>query len=78
MSGFLIFFSKDRKVEMWIFFYGLTAGAFIEIIGTKISGYQNFENPDILGIPYWLLVAWGYGFVLMKRIGLILKNNSPW
>lgn len=75
---FLILSGKDRKIELQVLVYGMIAGFAIETIGTQISGYQNFMNPDILGIPYWLIVVWGYGFVLMKRISLIIATGSPW
>ncbi|MBI3589268.1 MAG: hypothetical protein HY093_02545 [Candidatus Liptonbacteria bacterium] len=78
LSLVVIFLGKDRKTETWIFIYGLIAGFIVETIGTEVSGYQKFTQPDLLGIPYWLVVSWGYGFVLMKRIGFIIKNNSPW
>ncbi len=74
----LIISGRDRKIELLIWVYGMIAGFAIETIGTQVSGYQNFTNPDILGIPYWLVVAWGYGFILMKRISLILATGSPW
>ncbi len=74
----IVFFGKDRKVESWIFMYGVIAGFIIETIGTHISGYQSFTLPQIWGIPYWLVITWGYGFILMKRIGLIIAFGSPW
>lgn len=75
---FLVLSGRDRKVELWILVYGMVAGLAIETIGTQTSGYQSFTNPDILGIPYWLIVTWGYGFILMKRISLIIATGSPW
>jgi hypothetical protein len=74
----LICFGKERKAEFLIFVYGSFVGFIIETIGTQISGYQSFTQPDTLGIPYWLVVSWGFGFLLMKRIGLIIATNSPW
>lgn len=74
----LVLIGKDRKVELRILVYGMIVGFAIETIGTQISGYQSFMNPDIFGIPYWLIVVWGYGFVLMKRISLIIATGSPW
>ncbi len=68
----------DKKIEFYILFYGLIAGFIIETIGTQVSGYQSFTQPDVLGIPYWLVVSWGYGFILMKRISLIITTGSPW
>lgn len=68
----LIYLHKD-KTEFVIFAYGILIGAIIETIGTQISGYQSFTKPDFDGIPMWLPVVWGYGFVAMKRIGFTLK-----
>lgn len=69
----LIYLHKD-KTEFLIFAYGIVIGALVEIIGTQVSGYQSFVNPDFGGIPMWLPLAWGYGFVAMKRVGFILKS----
>ena len=78
ITAALVTRGKDKKTELWVFSYGITAGFIIETIGTQISGYQSFTKPQILGIPYWLLVAWGYGFILMKRLSLIIGTGSAW
>ncbi|MBI2610216.1 hypothetical protein HYW53_03545 [Candidatus Giovannonibacteria bacterium] len=69
----LIFWHKD-KTEFIIFVYGIIIGLIVEVIGTQVSGYQSFTNPNLWGIPFWLPIAWGYGFIAMKRIGFVLKN----
>lgn len=69
----LIYFHGD-KTEFVIFAYGILIGAIVEVIGTQVSGYQSFAKPDLGGIPLWLPIAWGYGFVAMKRIGSALKT----
>jgi hypothetical protein len=74
----IIYFGKDKKTEFLIFIYGSFVGFIIETIGTQISGYQSFTQPDVFGIPYWLVVSWGFGFLLMKRVGLIIATGSPW
>ncbi len=71
-------FGRDTETELKIFVYGMAAGFVIEVLGTQISGYQKFLNPDIGGIPLWLLAAWGYAFVMMKRVSLIIATGSPW
>ena len=63
ISIVVIWLGKDRKTEILIFLYGLIAGFIIETLGTSISGYQQFAQPDVWGIPYWLIVSWGYGFI---------------
>jgi len=74
LSVTLISLHKN-KTELIIFAYGIVIGLFVEVLGTKVSGYESFGQPDFLGIPVWLPVAWGYGFVAMKRIGAILDSS---
>lgn len=69
---------KDPKTEIYILGYGMLAGFVIETIGTSVAGYQSFAQPDFFGIPYWLLLAWGYAPVLLKRLALIIATGSPW
>ena len=73
ISVSLILYHRDSS-EFIIFGYGIAIGLIVEILGTQKSGYQSFTNPDIFGIPVWLPIAWGYGFVAMKRIGLLLRH----
>jgi hypothetical protein len=73
MSVGLIYLHKDKD-EIIIFAYGVAVGLFVEVTGTKVGGYQSFTQPDFMGIPFWLLFAWGYGFVAMKRVGFAIKN----
>lgn len=69
-----VFLIKYNKGEFIILLYGIGIGLLIEILGTYVIHYQSFANPDILGIPLWLPVAWGYAFVLMGRIAKILSK----
>ncbi len=78
LTSLVIWYGKDRRTESLIFLYGIAAGFVVETLGTQVSGYQSFTLPQVLGIPYWLLVSWGYGFILMKRIGLIIGTGGPW
>ena len=55
---------------------GFLVGLIVEIPGTSISGYQSFAHPDFLGIPMWLPIAWAYGLMMMKRIGVILHEYN--
>ncbi len=77
-AGGLILGGRDTRVEARVFVYGVAMGFVIETFGTQLAGYQKFLNPDVGGIPLWLVVAWGYAFVAMKRISLIITKDSPW
>ena len=78
LTALFIWFGKDRKTEFLIAIYGLVVGYIVEVTGTRISGYQSFSLPQFMGIPYWLPVSWSFGFILMKRIGLIIGTGSAW
>lgn len=78
VTALVVLLGKDKKTESYIFIYGLVAGSIIEVLGTSVSKYQSFTNPQFYGIPFWLPVTWGYGFILMKRVSLIIAKNSPW
>lgn len=70
----LIYFHKD-KTELFIFIYGILIGAIVEVIGTQISRYQSFSTHEFFGIPLWVPIVWGYGFVAMKRVGFVLQER---
>lgn len=55
---------------------GVLIGLLVEIIGTSVAGYQSFTNPDFLGIPVWLPIAWAYGLMAMKRIGVVVYKSQ--
>ena len=66
----LILITKYYPGDVHALVIGFILGLIVEIPGTFISGYQSFTNPDFLGIPMWLPIAWAYGFMFMKRIGV--------
>lgn len=67
---------KYQRGDLSALFYGFIIGLIVETIGTSVSHYQSFANPDFLGIPMWLPIVWAYGFMLMKRIGVIIYNTK--
>ena len=72
--SFLIFLMKDHKNEKYLFIVGILVGSFIEI-GLRVLGYQQtWTEASLLGVPYWLPIAWGLGFVLITRFGIHLRR----
>jgi len=65
---------KYQRGDLFALCYGFIIGLLVETVGASVSRYQSFANPDFLGIPMWLPVVWAYGFVLMKRIGVIIYD----
>lgn len=64
--------TKFKEIKLYIL--GLLLGTIIELYMGKISRNQYWENTLILDIPLWLPLAWGYGFVVIYKLGKILAK----
>lgn len=60
---------RREKGELLLFFVGLGTGLIIEVGLGMIARTQHWEYASLFGVPYWLPLIWGYGFVIMRRIG---------
>lgn len=70
----LLFYWNSRVGERWLFFLGVIIGLIIEV-GFRYLGYQQvWTDASLMGVPYWLPVAWGIGFVLITRLGIWIRN----
>lgn len=70
----LLFLRQSRIGERYLYLVGLILGAFIEV-GFRFLGYQQvWTNASFFGVPFWLPIAWGIGFVLITRIGIYIRN----
>lgn len=71
---FLIFVLKEHRNEKYLFITGILVGSFIEI-GLRILGYQQtWTDASLFGVPYWLPIAWGLGFVVITRVGIHFRK----
>jgi len=67
---------KYYKGEWKLFLVGLILGFVFEALGGLINRTQYWENASLLGIPIWLPIFWGYGFIFIYRLGkLIIKTK---
>lgn len=64
---------KYEKREIFIFLLGAIVGLAIEISSVFV-GFERFSQPLILGIPLWMPLTWGYGFVVIKRVSIAIQN----
>lgn len=72
--SFLIFVMRHHQNEQRLFITGILTGCVIEI-GLRQLGYQQtWTEASLFGIPYWLPIAWGLGFVLITRFGVHLRG----
>jgi uncharacterized membrane protein len=71
---FIMFLVREHKHEPLLFFIGLVVGAIVEI-GLRVFGYQQvWAQASLFGVPLWLPIAWGVGFVLITRVGLLVRG----
>ncbi len=71
--GSLLFYWDDRVGERVLFLIGTVLGFIVEI-GFRLLGYQQvWVDASLLGVPYWLPLAWGVGFVLITRLGVYVR-----
>ncbi len=63
---------KYERGEWKVLFFGMVLGFFFEIAGDAVYKLQNWNHTLLFGIPLWLPLMWGYGFVLIRRIGNVI------
>ncbi len=59
---------KHYNREWLLFVIGVITGIICEIGGDLLYKLQYWENASFFGIPYWLPLLWGFGFILTYRI----------
>ena len=63
------FYLEYHKNEWKLFLAGIIIGTIIEIGGDAIAKMQFWDDASFFGIPLWLPLIWGYGFIFIRRIG---------
>jgi general stress protein CsbA len=72
----LSFMIKYYKKEWKVLVFGVILGIIFELGGDLIYKAQYWENASFFGIPIWLPLMWGYGFIFIRRIGNFLVKNK--
>lgn len=70
----LLFWRYERN-EYRLYLLGVTVGLTIEVGLGQIARTQHWTHASLYGVPYWLPLAWGYGFVVMRRIGNVVVRR---
>ncbi len=65
--------------EFHLFLFGVLLSLIIELGLGLVARSQHWEHASLFGIPYWLPLMWGYGFVVMRRVGnqIVTHFGSP-
>lgn len=69
------FFVKYHKREWLLFALGFFSGIFFEVLGDVLFKLQYWAHGSLFGLPFWLPLMWGFGFVAMRRIGNIVVED---
>lgn len=69
-----VFKIKYYKNEIYVFIFGFLLGILLELFGSFVLKFQMWNA--IFTMPLWLPLAWGYGFVLIRRIGNIIADKK--
>ena len=67
---------RYNEGEWKLFVLGLLLGFFVEVLSGLIYRMQYWKNASLLGVPYWLPIFWGYGFIFIHRIGNAVVGRS--
>lgn len=60
------------KGEWRVFLLGVALGLFIEVVLSRVYRLQYWTDTSLLDVPIWVLLAWGGGFVLIRRFADVL------
>ncbi len=69
------FYFKYTKGEFKLFLFGGVIGFIIEFLLGLIGRSQFWVN-TYFAIPVWLPLAWGAGFIYIRRLGNIIIEGS--
>ncbi len=68
---------RYHEGEWTLFFIGLIIGFVVEVLSGLVFRMQHWENASLFGIPIWLPIFWGYGFIFIYRIGNLVVRRKP-
>lgn len=63
------FYLHHVSREGLLLLIGVLLGLFVEVGLGFFFRTQHWQYASLYGVPYWLPLVWGYGFVVMRRLG---------
>jgi hypothetical protein len=61
------------KIDCLFFGMGMIAGVVTESVCVNF-GVWSYANPQIFGLPVWLILAWGLFMLVINRVGKIVEG----
>jgi hypothetical protein len=66
---------SSSKGEIVVYLVGLAMGLVIEVGMGLVLRTQHWTNASFFGVPFWLPLIWGYGFVILRRVGNLIVSK---
>lgn len=71
----IVLLMRRTPGEIQLFLFGITMALIIELGLGLVARSQHWDHASLFGIPYWLPLIWGYGFVVMRRVGNLIVGH---
>lgn len=71
----ITFVIEYKKKEWAVLLAGIIIGFLVEFSGDAVYQLQYWEQASFFGLPIWLPILWGYGFVMIRRIGNLITSE---
>ena len=71
----VLLYVRRERGELHLFALGVFLALVIELGLGLVARSQHWEHASLLGIPYWLPLIWGYGFVVIRRVGNLVVRS---
>jgi hypothetical protein len=71
----VLLFIRRESGEVHLFAVGVFLALVIEVGLGLVARSQHWEHASLLGVPYWLPLIWGYGFVVIRRAGNLIVRH---
>ena len=80
-SGFILIIAanliiKYHKGEFALLLAGMIIGLVMELIGDLLFKVQYWAHGSLFGLPFWLPLMWGFGFIAIRRLGNVIVKDK--
>jgi hypothetical protein len=71
----ITFTIKHNHREWLLVLIGIILGIVFEVGGDLIYKLQYWNSGMLFGLPLWLPLLWGFGFLIIHRVGAIIVKK---
>lgn len=66
---------RYERGEWKVMVLGIVVGFIVEVVTFSVYRLQHWDNASLFGVPYWLPIIWGYGFLIIRRVGNMMVRE---